>query len=561
VSRVFRPGAAAGAWEGSEEAARWQLERAWDADALAWVAERPESRRVDAEPRRDPVRATLLRPAGGSSLALEIESAGGSGGAVEGAPPRADDYAERTRERSRERWRLRGALVRYGDTLAEAGDEGGAADARRLAERLKACSCGVIWHGGAVESLWLQLCRSKVCPWCAAGVRAERAELLGAVMARRVEVADAAERLYHPTRSPRAARRLLFVTLTLRGRVGRSWGDTEAELTSSWRTVARSRAWARAVEGGYWARETTRKGPSWHVHMHVLVELSPGQTATRFKRWLKGAWVTATGGSHVVDVRPWRWWESSQLALELTNTEVKAQAAVGEVGGFARAAPGARRERLAEYMAKGSGTHTRGGGARLRHPDWLAEWALGESGRRDHAYFGAWAATRREVEPALAIARLCETAAAALPPEPSQVDRATGEVADRADGRVSAWRSADRALRREHTACYELAWFRWSGASAAIQAARAELRRALVLAAQLAIRLEHDGAAVRWRRHAIEVEPAALLDELTRSAGGLAGVLAVGLGDECAALAAQLARHHQGGGGAKLGARAGGAVI
>ena len=164
-------------------------------------------------------------------------------------------------------------------------------------------------------------------------------------------------------------------------------------------------------------------------------------------------------------------------------------------------------------MAKGSGTSEISSSRRIRRPEWLAEWALGESGRRSSDYFGQWKRTRRDVRPGLALVQLAELADATPPAEPKMLDEATGELAYRPDGLVSIWRSVDRVIRRpEWTAAYELAWIRWAARAGAITGARQWLARATERAAVQLVSIDSRG---RFRWAPIAGEP---VDELEAQA-------------------------------------------
>lgn len=85
-------------------------------------------------------------------------------------------------------------------------------------------------------------------------------------------------------------------------------------LTKQFAKLRKSPIWKRWITGGVHAVDTTynRVESSWHVHLHVIVEVShPAGSKVRGRPWLPDEWIFAvqqewlriTGDSHVVNMR------------------------------------------------------------------------------------------------------------------------------------------------------------------------------------------------------------------------------------------------------------------
>lgn len=133
------------------------------------------------------------------------------------------------------------------------------------------------WHG-------LQHCGSVwSCPVCSSRIRFTRSREVAAVLARAVEDG-------HP---------LGFVTLTMRHHRGQSLIDLWDAAAAAWRRASQGRQWRRVVgsvvTGVVRVWEVTYGANGWHVHVHAVVVMEPGQAgafdgvaAGMYERWSAG---------------------------------------------------------------------------------------------------------------------------------------------------------------------------------------------------------------------------------------------------------------------------------
>lgn len=98
-----------------------------------------------------------------------------------------------------------------------------------------------------------------------------------------------------------AADKLLFVTLTVRGKPEQSLQSRVDALRDAWKALRRLDGWRDSVRGGALCLEvkwSATSGGHWHPHYHLIVE---GDWID--KAWLSAAWRAVTGDSDQVDVQ------------------------------------------------------------------------------------------------------------------------------------------------------------------------------------------------------------------------------------------------------------------
>lgn len=98
-----------------------------------------------------------------------------------------------------------------------------------------------------------------------------------------------------------ASDKLMFITLTIRGRPSDSLASMLDRLRDAWKELRRLRGWRDNVRGGVVMLEvkySRTSGGHWHPHYHMICEgnwVDP--------KWLSAAWSVITRGSDQVDVQ------------------------------------------------------------------------------------------------------------------------------------------------------------------------------------------------------------------------------------------------------------------
>ena len=162
------------------------------------------------------------------------------------------------------------ALARRGDTALE-----------KRASRIWGC-CRVpqiLMDPHGLPILQPGWCRDRLCPTCS-GRRATTSRT-------------------HLLKITAGMNSVRFITLTRRSD-GSPLADAVDHMDSSFRKLRQSGVWKASVKGGVAILEVTRhhKTGHWHPHLHVLVDGSFFPHAQ-----LKKAWMEASGGSFIVDIR------------------------------------------------------------------------------------------------------------------------------------------------------------------------------------------------------------------------------------------------------------------
>lgn len=109
-------------------------------------------------------------------------------------------------------------------------------------------------------------------------------------------IAGAVENLMKPRTS-----RLMFLTLTVRGRPGDSLTSMLDRLRNAWKELRRLKGWTNTIKGGVVMLEVKwshTSGGHWHPHYHLICEGS-----WLDKQWLRDAWHLITRDSDQVDVQ------------------------------------------------------------------------------------------------------------------------------------------------------------------------------------------------------------------------------------------------------------------
>jgi REP element-mobilizing transposase RayT len=115
-------------------------------------------------------------------------------------------------------------------------------------------------------------CNRVMCPTCAAFVTARRLDLLRPLAERNAQAG------HH-----------VFLTLTMRHRLGVEWADLRNSVKSAWRRVFKRRRFAESVLGGVRQDESTWGENGHHFHIHVLLTLDPTVVPAEFAQWFREA--------------------------------------------------------------------------------------------------------------------------------------------------------------------------------------------------------------------------------------------------------------------------------
>lgn len=130
--------------------------------------------------------------------------------------------------------------------------------------------------------VWSERCHDRFCLRC------------GQLRSRRI--AEAMEHLMKP-----AADRLMFITLTVRGRPADSLTSMIDRLREGWKEIRRMKGWKAQVRGGAVMLEvkwSPSSGGHWHPHYHIVAEGTFIDEA-----WLREAWKLITRDSDQVNVQ------------------------------------------------------------------------------------------------------------------------------------------------------------------------------------------------------------------------------------------------------------------
>jgi hypothetical protein len=124
-------------------------------------------------------------------------------------------------------------------------------------------------------------CNRSLCPTCSAFITARRIE----------ELKPLAEKNAN-------AGQHMFLTLTMRHRLGVEWGSLNRAVKLGWRRVSKQRRFAQLVIGGIRQDESTWGPNGHHFHVHVLLTLTHGSEPAQFAAWFREAFekVAAEGG-------------------------------------------------------------------------------------------------------------------------------------------------------------------------------------------------------------------------------------------------------------------------
>lgn len=162
------------------------------------------------------------------------------------------------------------------------------------------CRCGIpearkhaFWHcserlhvmqnGSSGEiDIWPETCHDRFCLTC--GQRRSR------------RIAAATEGLMK-----QATNKLMFITLTVRGRPDDSLSSMLDRLRDAWKELRRLKAFQSTIRGGVCMLEvkwSKTSGGHWHPHYHIIAE-----GAWLDKTWLQQAWKLITRDSDQVDVQ------------------------------------------------------------------------------------------------------------------------------------------------------------------------------------------------------------------------------------------------------------------
>jgi hypothetical protein len=208
-------------------------------------------------------------------------------------------------------------------------------------------------------------CNRVLCPTCSAFITARRIEQLKPLAEQNV---DAGEHV--------------FLTLTMRHRMGVQWGSLNRAVKAAWRSVAKRRRFGSSVLGGVRQDESTWGENGHHFHVHVLLTLAPGVNAAEFAQWFREAFEkVAQEGGRTCDWKD-EWWS------------VVAKDRLASAVAYTQKAGGGLDHLLGAELLAGWAKH----GARLWDlpPDVYAEVWKESKRNRWFSSFGIWKCTKAE---------------------------------------------------------------------------------------------------------------------------------------------------------------------
>jgi len=208
-------------------------------------------------------------------------------------------------------------------------------------------------------------CNRVLCPTCSAFITARRIEQLKPLAEQN---ADAGEHV--------------FLTLTMRHRMGVQWGSLNRAVKAAWRSVAKRRRFGSSVLGGVRQDESTWGENGHHFHVHVLLTLAPGVNAAEFAQWFREAFEkVAQEGGRTCDWKD-EWWS------------VVAKDRLASAVAYTQKAGGGLDHLLGAELLAGWAKH----GSRLWDlpPDVYAEVWKESKRNRWFSSFGIWKCTKAE---------------------------------------------------------------------------------------------------------------------------------------------------------------------
>lgn len=195
--------------------------------------------------------------------------------------------------------RRKGSSWRVGQLLMDqAVARGDKAETARAARMMECSRWLEVSHGtgGEYSVVRTQVCKSRLCPWCAQR-RSRRAYWTHHAIARAVEQLQ-------------PGTRWLLVTVTIRSVPLSALRTTIRTISSAWSAMLRPRALGESWPGYIRAIETTYSEETglWHPHIHALVPVPPAYWGRMYvsQQRLTAAWAAALGVTYtpVCDVRP-----------------------------------------------------------------------------------------------------------------------------------------------------------------------------------------------------------------------------------------------------------------